>query len=1457
LKKKIRKIFYSGAILALLLAGALYYAWQHTYDLPESTIARIRDYTKNFHNIDFTAEALQLNLPQHQIVARGLKIELPGEKSFAVADDVKVFLASGTGPLDLYYNQIAIERIEINGLSIDFTAPFPARDKRESALPDIPASQILINGLKINTSVTALNVPDMRIAYARSDRAASVDLSFASGPLGGMGKLTGLLDLGSGDANLRFSWQQKDFSGFLPLIYLWHLYGLNIVSGNAEIDLSWQGNLFARINNPRDNLARLFNKELDGRVAVNACQFILGKTKATLDLSAARTASSPWNLSVRADDGSGTLSLDAEYKGREDSLTDFVANLSGQRVVLPEAVLAMLGVTLKNTVVGPADFSGDFSGDIARISGSGHAAIKDWKYQDKNIRHATVNWRLNEDLRFFVEGDLNTEIGNLQASASIFLGGAKKSQGEITGDLDQVVLQSLSPFIESPVAGRCSGPFKISFDLTDPEKTSYDLNLIMHEGKFYSFEPEELTVRIFGTGAAWNLSNPHAVFANGGDIKVEGLINASNIAAKVDVKNVDLQTFEISPKIASGCAFLQAEVNGSLQTPEVRGQLWGQNVDIMQISCNAVRAQLLFKDSLLTLAPLVLSLPDDSTLDGYLNLSLLDGKLKGFKLNFQKFDVSQLRGLLPDSVEDAELSGVIAGTVSYDGTRGPDYWDFVVDGRRLHFDGNDIESLYYEGSIFGKQSEIRSLFVRALGGTLSVSGQVSGSERFSGTLEGDSLRFANIPAMRKFLPDLKGDLSFQGDVEWSAEKKVGNFTMFARDLKTSERDLGNFGGEVVIDDAGLRVNSGEFDKLGISIDGEIDWAGKRPYKAELLLDNVDFSFVPESHGIKTFDYGGLLVSGACSLQGDLQTGLPDAVNMQLESIRIQKENDIIVSNRPMQIVYQNGGIEIRSLELKYRLGILGVEGVVVPGKSLALMVNGKDFSIKALGRLFDLPNWNYEGNLSLSARLFGDLHDLKLKADAGISELVIAGRSIPEVRGRVEGDKSRIIVEDAHITLPNSSFNLKGNIDLAEGYKPININMHLSVPHGPLTDLVDYLPEVFREASGTIVADLNLTGRPTNPQIAGDLHLKADTLAFSNMRKPLTKVDFALSTQDMVINIDTLEAHLGRGKLSGRGQVDFRNSLGSVSAHLSGEKLDLSFMNLEVNGASASIDIGGDLYNPIITGKVLVPRGKFNLSTEIFTRRRKLDLFFDSLAYRFDIEVPRNFWVRSSFLNAEMRGKFSISGDLDDVKIDGGVSCVQGNLFFQQRRFRIDTGEIKFGGVENSFDPHIYVKSEGQIQSTKIFLTLQGRVSSFTPRIYSSPPMSESDLLAMLALGRDMSAVTHGDSKELFETEILEGLKNSYLSALIGNTISSALNLDELFLSSLFDRSSGKTKSFIRVGKYIGNNIFMAYEGTMDQAEEETYIFEYRLPKGFVVNIEFKEPVREQRINVRYDWKFW
>lgn len=1453
---RLRKIFWTIILLMLIASGVLYYAYQNAFNVPAPLLNRIRTLVKDNSNLDFSAETLKINVRNHSMRARGLKLMAPGHKPFAEIEEAIIYFASGTGPLDFYHSRVLIEKISVMGLIFDPVQQQPS-GKAASNTFNVPAREIFIENVKIKTPFMTIDAPDLKAQLLKSGKNANVNVDLGANFLGGTGRIVSVVDLAEGFGRSRFNWKLPDFSSFMPLMMISHLYGVSVGKGSAEIILNWEGNLSQRIKQPKVGLVKFLNQELKGSINIKDCDLKWSGISGKLDLLVSREEAKPWNLNASLVDDKARINLSATWLGKEGSLKDFTAQIRGENILLNDKVINGMGVTLANTLPGELNFAGDFVGSSGKVTGAGFAKGRNWKYQEKLVENADLKWAVDENFLLSSDGSLKTEIGNLVASAGIFIGGPEQWVGKVEGTLQKIDLQSLRPFIESPVAGKCSGPFLVKFNLLQPASTSYDLSLEMNDGGFYSFKPSKLTTRIFGVGTAWNLENPVAVFADSGEIRLDGQVNSRTIAGKIKVDQVDLRNFNIPERFVSAFANLTAEISGPLTRPFLKGEVWGDNVTIMGLHAESFKAQLIFKEDLLTLAPMVAKVSDEAMVDGFFSWNLLSGKIKTFKLGLQQLPLTALERFLPSGISGNDDRGVVGGTVSFKESKGQNNWEFALDGRNLVVKEQELDSVSIEGNILGRQGEIKSLFVRAFGGTINLSGQFYDQNKFSGTMEAETLQLDRIKPVADFLPDMHGEINCQGGIDWSSEDRSGSLTMFVRNMKTMGRELGNFGGQVSIDKQGVKISSGEFDQLGIKIDGKIDWAGKKTYKAELSLENSDLSFIPEAHGIKTFDFGGLVVTGHCALQGDLEAKFPEKIDFAIDALRIQKQNDVIVSNRPMQILYQNEGIEIRSLELKYRLGIIGIEGIIAPGKTMAIMLSGKDFSLKALGRLFDLPNWNYDGSLSLNARVFGDMQDLKLKASANIDELVIGGKKIPAVWAKVEGDSRGIKIEEAKVSLPSSSFNLNGNIELSSGFRPEKIDLHLFIPSGPLTDFPEYLPTVFREASGTIKADLNLVGGPFNPQITGDLKLTADQLAFSNMRKPLTNVVFSMSTTDRIINIDELSAHLGRGKLSGHGNVDFRDNLGSITANISGEKLDMSFMNLEVTGASASADISGDLYNPVIKGKVLVPRGKFNITTDLLAKRKKIDLFFESLNYHVDVEVPRNFWIKNSFLNAEMRGKFSIAGDLENIKLDGGVSCVQGNLFFRQRKFLIETGEIRFGGVDNSLDPQIFVKSEGQIQSTKIFLTLQGRISSFTPKIYSTPPMSEGDLLAMLTLGRDLNSAMNTDSKELFESEILDGLKNSYISALIGNTISSALNLDELFLSSLFDRSSGKSKSFIRVGKYIGRNIFMAYEGTMYENEEETYIFEYRLPKGFVVNLEFKEPTKEQRIGVRYDWKFW
>ncbi|MBR4570752.1 MAG: translocation/assembly module TamB, partial [Candidatus Riflebacteria bacterium] len=674
-------------------------------------------------------------------------------------------------------------------------------------------------------------------------------------------------------------------------------------------------------------------------------------------------------------------------------------------------------------------------------------------------------------------------------------------------------------------------------------------------------------------------------------------------------------------------------------------------------------------------------------------------------------------------------------------------------------------------------------------------------------------------------------------------------------IQTDDRELGNYGGEVIIDSEKLEIKNGEFDRLGIKLSGDLMWGARQPYNFKLDLDNVDFSFIPQSHDMTIFENGSILVNGNCVVQGDLASLTPDLVDVKLDNIQIKKDDEVIVTNKPILVKYQNENLEIRSFELKYKLGILSVEGLISAAKDIGIIIKGENFSAKALGHLFGLKDINFDGDLSLNGRVYGTTDNIKYSSQAEINKLTVEGKEIPLVQAKIEGDSKLLKIEETFVKLKNNSFDLKGNIAL-DNFVPNRLDVKLSIPNGPISDLSEYLPKVIKEADGSINGELNITGNPSNPEITGDLHLNGKKIQLTSMKKPFTNVEFDMTTDDMITTVNTLKASMGKGLIEGYGKVDFKNALGALDVHLRTEKLDLPFMSLEIFNASAAVDLTGDIYNPVFFSNIYIPRGRLGLNMNLIPESSDSKPIFNSLKYRVNVEIPRNFWVKNAFLNAEMKGKCSVNGDLENFKIEGGISTIQGKIFFKQRQFKIQNGEIRFGGVDNSLDPYIYVKSEGQVQSTKIYMTLTGNISNFKPQVYSTPPMSEGDIIAMLTLGRDLNAVSNSNTKDLFEDEVLEGLKNSYISSLIGNQISSALNLDELYLTSAFDKKTGKTQSYVRIGKYLSDKIFMAYEGNMSDDKDESYIFEYRLPKGFIFSIEFEQPENNQNYGIRYDWKF-
>jgi autotransporter translocation and assembly factor TamB len=1460
-KKAIKVTIYAIFIAALLLGSVLWYYSDKEILVSPFFIGKARQFANYYLSVDFSLDRLRLQPSKSALKIENLKLAKYNKAAkltpFLRVESLEVYITSQAQLLELFEAQVVVEKAKIKGLSYDLSAPLPDSESKRLEIPWIPLQTVELTQLELLSATASLKLSSLELLFTRTKDNGHLAIKLNEEEQALTANLTSEISLSEGTALINLNLKQDGISKFPEINPFLQKYGLALKDGNLELLLAYNGSLLDRINAPAKDIARLLNNELHGKLNISNLKADYKGIETTLNLSAAKTPTNNWQYTIKSAFAEGELAVTGGWLGRENALTDYTAKIKGNNIRLTKTQLGFLNAEPFSIAPGIISINGDLQGDVSHIKGTCSLIAKNTLLNQEPIKEIKLDLSLDKSLVLTSALNVTSDFLRAQATSTTSLKGDNAYGVKLAGTLSHLDSAFVARAFKQPVEGICQGIYSAEFSIKDLTSLEYQASLKVHEPNIYGVKPSLIEAHIKGKGNSWLISNPKAYFGPEGYVQLDGSISETGVNARVNATNIDIGLLGVDENIATGTLDFAGTLNGELLNPEIAVNLQAYSLNIMGIESCGLKSGIRIKDGKLVLAPVILSLCDKSMVDGFASMNLNTGALEAFNLNFQQFNLSRLRPVIPAQFEPETTDGIAAGSITYNNSQKQNMWNLYLEIIKPQLLGQAFDTLYFEGGVLGKQAEIRKLFVRGFGGSLGLSGQVINKNKFYGFLEGNSLKFERMAFLQRYLPNFSGLLDFQGNLEWDEQGKSGNFTVFSKNLRTEEQQLGNFGGNIVLDDEKLVIQEGEFDKLGLKLTGEMLWAGRKPYNAKLELSKVDFSFIPRAHGIESIDVGGLLVDGTCLINGYGDTPMPTVADMNIEHLSIRKDNNVLETTKPLQIIYQNETIEVRSFELGYQGGLLACEGLFKPGENLALLINGKNFSVEALTGLANLPEAGYKGDLSFDARLIGMLPDPKLYVNSTIENFEAVDRKISKIQLEAELDKTLVKIKEAKITLPNNFSTISGTMQLTEGFQPGAFDLKLRVPHGSIEDIAFYMPDIIKSASGTAQLDVALTGTPDQPVITGDCMVDAETIQLKDLRRPIKNLKMQVSTKDMHVNLDTFYFELGRGKVVGEGFVDFKDSTGTMALNLTGERLDIEYLTIDLDNADISVKIDGDIMNPRVSSNVYLPKSKFTLNTDLFMKSSEpMKLPFHSFTYDIRVDIPRNFWVKSSFLNSEFAGKFGVSGDLENFKLDGDIRCIQGKLHFKQRQFKIEIGEIKFGGVDNSFDPQIYIKSEGQIQSTKIFLTLTGRLSQFTPQIYSTPPMSEGDILALLTLGRELNSAGENDSSKQFETEIFEGLKNSYISSLVGSTLSEALNLDEVFLTSVFDKGTGKSQPYIRVGKYISERVFMAYEGTMDQNDKEVYIFEYRLPRGFIVNLEFTEPEQSQKIGVRYDWKF-
>ncbi len=491
----------------------------------------------------------------------------------------------------------------------------------------------------------------------------------------------------------------------------------------------------------------------------------------------------------------------------------------------------------------------------------------------------------------------------------------------------------------------------------------------------------------------------------------------------------------------------------------------------------------------------------------------------------------------------------------------------------------------------------------------------------------------------------------------------------------------------------------------------------------------------------------------------------------------------------------NGDLNVSNLNLSEISGLLHLEPQLKGMASANISMNGT-MDVPIIKGNINTQNLAYSKFESDGTNLTINYLDKKLNLKF---DIVKDKRAIFSANGII----------DTGLNLKNIVPNLKrGTLSLEISSSGVDLS--------PLAGLIEEIKQI----SGTLIADLTVTGTVERPSVDGQVSLENVDLRLHSLRNEFKIANsvFQFQGRKGFLRSAEISSDGGKGTFSGEIDVDalsysIRGSLDhfliqpkAISANVDG--------NVELTGSEGKIDIEGDIKIPrariIIPDqpKKKLPEIKFVDEDEkgefVIQDTKETDFFEDNIALDVKASIPRNAWVKGRGANIELKGTFNIIKKYGGhIKIFGTANTVRGSYKILGKLFTIQRGTVSFGG-QYEINPLLDIQALYKVSNVNAYINIVGTAEKPQIKFSSDPPMEESDILSYIVFGTSSDKIGSGERNSLqgIATGIAGGVAVNELKGVLGEELS----------PDVLRIGSGQAGTELEVGKYLTDKLYVSYQ---------------------------------------------
>lgn len=380
-------------------------------------------------------------------------------------------------------------------------------------------------------------------------------------------------------------------------------------------------------------------------------------------------------------------------------------------------------------------------------------------------------------------------------------------------------------------------------------------------------------------------------------------------------------------------------------------------------------------------------------------------------------------------------------------------------------------------------------------------------------------------------------------------------------------------------------------------------------------------------------------------------------------------------------------------------------------------------------------------------------------------------------------------------------------------------------------------------ASGHIDFSVNARGTIHKPRLVGRVQVTNVAVNLRDVTNGFSAMNGALTfDQDRVV-IQQLSAYTGGGKVDFSGFANFRDGL-FFDVAANAKEVRIRYPEGVTSTADADIHLDGSLDTLLLRGKITLTRFAISPNIDLGTLAASTqsvstppDPTSPLNNIRLDVRVGSSpqLGFQNSFATLAGDVNLHVRGTMENPSVLGRIDITQGKATFAGTQYVLQRGDIVFNNPV-TIEPEVNLEATARVRNYDIIIGLNGPTTKLQVNYRSEPPLSQADVLALLALGRtNEEATMYGEQQQVGGDPTTEALLGGALNAAVSNRVQQLFGVASVRVDPNFVGVLGQSTARVTVQQQVGSNLTLVFATSVNTTAQQLLQAQYDITRNLSI----------------------